>query len=132
MQTARARERNRSERRSELMSATRAGEPFDVYSGLPVSEVKRRESSSFVQFAQSDVDVKWPDAAAKTRTSMVDALATVGTEAGWEGCCGDRVSPQAAVLYDFVSYAIERELLSDNPMAHVTRVAPKLSCEVLG
>ncbi|HEY0806155.1 MAG TPA: hypothetical protein VGD84_13860, partial [Pseudonocardiaceae bacterium] len=31
---------------------------------------------SFVEFAQVYVDMKWPDAAAKTRMSTVDALAT--------------------------------------------------------
>jgi hypothetical protein len=33
-------------RRSELMQALRRGEPFDVESGLPLSEVKRRNSRS--------------------------------------------------------------------------------------
>src|SRR5581483_1480625 len=66
-------------RRSELMQAAREGEPFDVESGLPTTELKRRNSLSFVEFAQSYLDMKWPDAAAKTRTSTVDALATAGT-----------------------------------------------------
>lgn len=66
-------------RRAELMQAARDGEPFDVESGLPVVELKRRNSLSFVEFAQSYMDIKWPDAAAKTRTSTVDALATAGT-----------------------------------------------------
>ncbi|MGH3822556.1 MAG: hypothetical protein ACRDRA_06910 [Pseudonocardiaceae bacterium] len=66
-------------RRSELMQAAREGEPFDIESGLPATELKRRNSLSFVEFAQSYMDIKWPDAAAKTRTSTVDALATAGT-----------------------------------------------------
>src|SRR5262249_50431381 len=66
-------------RRSELMQAAREGEPFDIESGLPVTELKRRNSLSLVEFAQSYMDVKWPDAAAKTRTSTVDALATAAT-----------------------------------------------------
>src|SRR5947209_19950522 len=66
-------------RRSELMQAAREGEPFDVESGLPATELKRRTSISFVEFAQSYLDTKWPEAAAKTRTSTVDALATAGT-----------------------------------------------------
>jgi hypothetical protein len=65
-----------SSRRSALMAAARKGEAFDIVSGLPMSEVKRQNSSSFLQFAQSYVEMKWPDAAAKTRMSMVDALAT--------------------------------------------------------
>ncbi len=41
--------------------------------------MKRQNSLSFVEFAQSYMDMKWPDAAAKTRTSTVEALATAGT-----------------------------------------------------
>jgi hypothetical protein len=65
-------------RRSELMQAARASEPFDVATGLPVSELKRRNSLSFVEFAQLYMDMKWPGAAAKTRESTVDGLATAG------------------------------------------------------
>ncbi|MCA1694770.1 MAG: site-specific integrase, partial [Actinobacteria bacterium] len=61
------------------MQAARDGDPFDVDSGLPVAELKQRNSLSFVEFAQSYMDIKWPDAAAKTRTSTADALATAGT-----------------------------------------------------
>ncbi|GAA2680736.1 MULTISPECIES: tyrosine-type recombinase/integrase [Actinosynnema] len=63
-------------RRSELMQAARRGEEFDVDSGLPISELKRVNSLSFLDFAQSYVDMKWPDSAAKTRGSTVEALAT--------------------------------------------------------
>lgn len=65
-------------RRSELMQALRRGEPFDVESGLPVSELKRRNSLSFLEFSQSYMDMKWPDAAATTRGSTAEALATAG------------------------------------------------------
>ncbi|HZA18875.1 MAG TPA: integrase [Pseudonocardiaceae bacterium] len=183
-------------RRAELMQAARDGEPFDVDSGLPVAELKRRNSLSFVEFAQSYMDMKWPDAAAKTRTSTVDALATAGT-----GFVRDAVgrpeatdlrrvlastllppttrdgepSPQdrkvvawlvrhsrplhdvtdavamrdmldalatrldgktaaatvyrrkRAVLFNLLSYAVERELLTNNPMTKVKRTAPKIA-----
>jgi integrase len=183
-------------RRAELMQAARDGEPFDVDSGLPVAELKRRNSLSFVEFAQSYMDIKWPDAAAKTRTSTVDALATAGT-----GFVRDAVgrpeatdlrrvltstllppttrdgepSPQdrkvvawlvrhsrplhdvtdavamrdmldalatrldgktaaatvyrrkRAVLFNLLSYAVERELLTNNPMTKVKRTAPKIA-----
>ena len=75
-------------RRSELMQAAREGQPFDVESGLPATELKRQNSLSFVEFAQSYLDMKWPDAAAKTRTSTVDALATAG--AGFVRDAADR------------------------------------------
>jgi integrase len=54
--------------RSRLIQAARRGEGFDEESGLPESIL--REPCRFV-------DLKWPHAAAKTRTSMADALATV-------------------------------------------------------
>lgn len=186
-------------RRAELMQAAREGEPFDVESGLPVTELKRQNSLSFVEFAQSYMDMKWPDAAAKTRTSTVDALATAGT--GFVRDAGGR--PEAidlrrmltstllppttrdaelstedrevvdwivkhsrplydltdvaamrdmldalaakldgksaaatvyrrkrAVLFNMLSYAVERELLPDNPMTKVKRTAPKIVEEV--
>jgi hypothetical protein len=61
------------------MQSARDGDAFDIESGLPVAELKRQNSLSFVEFAQSYMDMKWPDAAAKTRTSTVEALATAGT-----------------------------------------------------
>lgn len=186
-------------RRAELMQAARDGEPFNVESGLPVAELKRRNSLSFVELAQSYMDMKWPDAAAKTRTSTVDALATAGTafvrDAGGRPEAtdlrrvltstllppttrDDELSPEdrevvdwivrhsrpmydltdvvamrdmldalatkldgksaaatvyrrkRAVLFNMLSYAVERELLPDNPMTKVKRTAPKIVEEV--
>ncbi|PRY46550.1 tyrosine-type recombinase/integrase [Umezawaea tangerina] len=65
-------------RLSELSQAARHGEPFDVESGLPLGEHRRRNSLSFLDFAQSYMDLKWDDAAATTRGSTVEALATAG------------------------------------------------------
>ncbi len=65
-------------RRSELMQAARRGEAFDIDSGLPASELKQRNVVSFVEFAQCYMDIKWPNAAATTRGSTVEALATAG------------------------------------------------------
>ena len=186
-------------RRSELMQAAREGEPFDIDSGLPATELKRRNSLSFVEFAQSYMDMKWADAAAKTRTSTVDALATAGTvfvrDAGGRPEATDlrrvltsrllppttrdgEFSPEdreavawivrqsrplydltdvvamremldalatrldgksaaatvyrrkRAVLFNFLSYAVERELLPDNPMTKVKRATDKIVEEV--
>lgn len=186
-------------RRVELMQAARDGEPFDVESGLPVAELTRRNSLSFVEFAQSYMDMKWPDAAAKTRTSTVDALATAATafvrDAGGRPEAtdlrrvltstllppttrDDELSPKdrevvawiirhsrpmhdltdvvamrdmldalatkldgksaaatvyrrkRAVLFNMLSYAVERKLLPDNPMTKVKRTAPKIVEEV--
>lgn len=56
-------------RRSELIQAARCGEAFDTDTGLPVSELKQRDAVSFVEFAQSYMDMKWPNSAATTRAA---------------------------------------------------------------
>lgn len=63
-------------RRSELMQAARAGDAFDVETGWPVGELRRRTAMTLVELAQSYVGAKWPAAAANTRRSTVEALAT--------------------------------------------------------
>jgi integrase len=63
-------------RRSELMQTARAGEAFDVGTGLPLSELRRRNAATLLQLAQSYMDMKWPGQAANSRRSTVDALAT--------------------------------------------------------
>jgi integrase len=152
-----------------------------------------------VEFAQSYLDMKWPDAAAKTRTSTVDALATAGSGFVREAASrpevadirrmltstllppttrDEELSPddqevvdwiirhsrplydltdiaamrdmldavatrldgksaaatvyrrKRAVLFSMLSYAVERELLPDHPMAKVKRTAPKMVEEV--
>ncbi len=85
-------------RRSELMQAARRGEAFDVDSGLPVSEFKRQNSLSFLEFAQSYMDMKWPDAAATTRGSTVEALATAGAVFVRDGAGRPEVGEMRGVL----------------------------------
>jgi integrase len=63
--------------RSKLMQAMNRGEEFDTESGLPDSMVEAKEATSFYAFALAYVSMKWPRAAAKSRDSMTDALATV-------------------------------------------------------
>lgn len=63
-------------RRSELMQAARRGEPFDVETGLPMSELRRKNSSSLVELAQEYVAMKWPAQAANSRRSTIEGLAT--------------------------------------------------------
>jgi uncharacterized protein (DUF2267 family) len=62
---------------AELRQAARAGEAFDVATGLPTSMLPAPSAQTWLAFAQAYVDVKWPRAAAKTRDSLTDALATV-------------------------------------------------------
>lgn len=79
------RERSRSRRGkalaeaflSDLRQAARKGEAFDVETGLPVSMIAARPSMSWLAFALKFIDMKWPRAAAKTRDSLTDGLATV-------------------------------------------------------
>lgn len=63
--------------RSGLIQAARRGEAFDEATGRPESELRKRASVTFYELARRYVDLKWPHSAAKTRTSMADALATV-------------------------------------------------------
>jgi integrase len=60
------------------MQAARKGEAFDIETGLPISELKKQNSVPFIEFARSYMDLKWPGAAAMTRRSLVEAVATVG------------------------------------------------------
>jgi integrase len=186
-------------RRSELMQAARRGEAFDIESGLPVSQLKQRNALSFMEFAQSYMDMKWPHAAATTRGSTVEALATAGaafvrdtvgrpdvrvlrrvltahllpptTRDGelsraerqavdWlvrqSRPLADLAEPAAvrevldamaakldgtnvaatvyrrkrAVLFNLLSYAVEQELLTDNPLTRVKRATPQMIDQV--
>jgi integrase len=63
--------------RSDLMQATGKGEGFDTESALPESMMQAKEAVTWLTFAMRYVDMKWPRAAAKSRDSMTDSLATV-------------------------------------------------------
>jgi integrase len=62
--------------RSELVTAARKGEPFDTATGEPVDPTRARTVLSWYAFACSYVDMKWPEAAGKSRTGIADTLAT--------------------------------------------------------
>jgi hypothetical protein len=47
-------------RRSELVSAMRRGEAFDIETGLPESELRAKEMMGFYEFVCKYVDLKWP------------------------------------------------------------------------
>ena len=65
--------------RSELVSASRAGEAFDVDTGLPMSMVKasRGAGRTWLDLTIEYVERKWPEQAANSRTSTAEALAVV-------------------------------------------------------
>jgi integrase len=64
---------------SDLRQAARRGEPFDLDTGLPLSMIQAT-GPTWIEFAQRYIDMKWPHAAAKTRDSLTDALATITAE----------------------------------------------------
>jgi integrase len=63
--------------RAKLMLALDKGEPFDTVTGLPDSLRGGKTALSRLGLALKYIDARWPDASAKQRDSMTDALATV-------------------------------------------------------
>jgi integrase len=63
--------------RSKLMQAARKGEGFDIATGQPESAARQQQAVTWFDLACRFVDLKWPHVAAKSRTSIADALATV-------------------------------------------------------
>lgn len=64
-------------RRAQLMEAVRKGEQFDVSSGLPVSELRQLKSPTWFEHARAYACMKWPDAAAKHRVGIAEAMTNV-------------------------------------------------------
>ncbi|GAA2114654.1 hypothetical protein [Actinomadura alba] len=58
--------------RSKLMQAARKGEGFDTETGLPESTMREQRSVTWFDLACRFVDLKWPHAAAKSRTGIGD------------------------------------------------------------
>ena len=63
--------------RSQLVTAARQGEAFVTSTGRPVSMSREENTASWYEFACSYVDMKWPDAAGKSRMGIAETLATV-------------------------------------------------------
>jgi integrase len=160
-------------RRSELMQAARSGEAFDVESGLPLSEMRRRDSLSFLQFAQRYMDMKWPVQAATSRAGTVEGLASAAAAFVKDAPGDDEMSTEDAetaawvtrqsrllfeltenrvirelldaltvkldgtpvsakfyrrkrsAVYNLLSYAVDEELISDNPIARIKHSVTK-------
>ncbi|MEV5509849.1 tyrosine-type recombinase/integrase [Streptomyces orinoci] len=64
-------------RRAQLVTAARAGEPFDVESGLPKSMVQKETDIPWYQHARNYIEMKWDYAPATTRRGLAEAMATV-------------------------------------------------------
>ncbi len=64
--------------RSELLTALRKGEAFDVDTGRPVSMQRRQvPTMSWYEFACAYVDMKWQGASPKHRKSIAESLVTI-------------------------------------------------------
>lgn len=63
--------------RSDLLSAARKGEAFDVETGRPVSWQRNDKDASWYGFACAYTDLKWKSAAATYRRSIAEALTTI-------------------------------------------------------
>ncbi|HEY8982679.1 MAG TPA: site-specific integrase [Streptomyces sp.] len=64
-------------RRSQLITATKNGEPFDVATGVPISELRAAQSPTWYEHACAYALMKWPRSAAKHRASIAESLAVV-------------------------------------------------------
>lgn len=64
-------------RRAQLITAARAGEPFDVASGLPKSQVSSQRDISWYEHARAYIEMKWPLSPGSTRRTLAEAMATV-------------------------------------------------------
>lgn len=64
--------------RSDLVSAARKGEPFHIVKGLPASMLRETKTVvSWYEHACAYADMKWPDAAPKSRVGIAETLAAV-------------------------------------------------------
>ncbi|MBA0054039.1 site-specific integrase [Streptomyces sp. AJS327] len=63
-------------RRAQLVTAARAGEPFDVDTGLPKSLVMKDRDISWYEHARNFIAMKWDDSPGNTRRTLAEAMAT--------------------------------------------------------
>ncbi|MFF0729291.1 tyrosine-type recombinase/integrase [Streptomyces sp. NPDC004134] len=115
-------------RRAELLTATRKGEPFDTETGLPVSEVRERNRTSWYAHAREHVARKWPTAAAKHRSSIAESLtiATMALCPTGKGRPEDDVLRRALYLWAFNAgrHGQEPPEVEANALAWAERNAP--------
>lgn len=63
--------------RSELVTASRKGEPFDKATGLPVSAVRAETDAAWFEFAADYAAFKWDDASPEHRRGIAEALTNI-------------------------------------------------------
>ncbi|MEE4593662.1 hypothetical protein V2J94_17510 [Streptomyces sp. DSM 41524] len=65
-------------RRSKLMTAARDGEPFDIHTGLPASEIRAlKQRTTWYVLSREYVAQRWDRTPGNTRRTLADALATI-------------------------------------------------------
>ncbi|MER6952580.1 tyrosine-type recombinase/integrase [Streptomyces sp. NPDC002623] len=65
-------------RRAKLMTAAREGEPFDLKTGLPASELRElRQRTTWYAVAREYMDSRWERTPGNTRRTIAEALATI-------------------------------------------------------
>jgi integrase len=63
--------------RSDLITATRKGEPFDLESGRPVSALRANTETDWFSFAADYAEIKWPAASPEHRRGISEALTNI-------------------------------------------------------
>ena len=106
-------------RRSQLVTAARAGEPFHIESGLPRSLFKQQEDVSWYQHARNYIEMKWDHSPASTRRTLAEAMATVtpALVKDTKGMADNRLIRQA--LY---SWAFNKKRWDEEPPADIKTV----------
>ncbi len=65
-------------RRSKLMTAARDGEPFDLRTGLPASEIRAlKQRTTWYVLSREYIAQRWDRTPGNTRRTLADALATI-------------------------------------------------------
>src|ERR1700722_16328838 len=65
--------------RSQLLVAVSKGEAFDIRTGLPISQLRKKQPAVVSSYRHmcAYVDMKWDDAAPNSRAGIADTLATI-------------------------------------------------------
>jgi hypothetical protein len=106
-------------RRAELLVALGRGEAIDEATGLPLSELRRRNDVSWYQHARNYVEMKWDRSPASTRRTLAEAMATV-TPVLVKDTKG--MADPATVRKAFYSWAFNKNRWEEEPPPEVEAV----------
>ncbi|MGW1789227.1 hypothetical protein ACWCO0_01095 [Streptomyces tubercidicus] len=120
-------------RRSELMAAVRNGEQFATETGLPLSELRELKSPTWYAHACSYALMKWPHIAAKHRANIAESLATVtalSAKLDSKKTAENTDGRKRTAFNNALRYAVERDLLTGNPLSRIDWDPPATNDEV--